>query len=98
MSTGIMFLVVMMMVVASAGLAEEGVSPTFPKLGKMCRTLHVCKGLAFVECGTELGERIKYVDIETGKVKATCGKLCAGKFKRRYCEQNCPPKDWTCKP
>lgn len=96
MNTGLLLLV--MMLVAVQVMAEEGVSPTFPKLGKMCVTSAVCGELALVECGANPGEHTKYVMVEMGKVKATCGKSCAGKFKRKYCEKNCPPKDWTCTP
>jgi len=63
--------------------------------GENCKFAGYCGEMYAVSCGISDGD-FYYVDSESEKV-ATCGGAC-WVDKTNYCQENCPPKKWTCPP
>lgn len=76
-----------MLLVVSAAYADSSTNP-FPN----CKLAATCGQTEAYSCP---GNRMFYADAATHKLAATCPQTCTD-FKKEWCEQNCPPKDWTC--
>ena len=73
-----------------------------PGLSASCKAVAACGKLVKADCGITPGGKVLYADLSDAsraKVVANCGTVVGkpgSNWHRQYCDEKCPPKDWTC--